>query len=74
MPGRGVKVSLRRYATLTPLPGSCWLGSRPKAKGWPFNLRLRDGRVNYPEDNRLDKRNHIEAVNKPILLDRGRNI
>jgi hypothetical protein len=35
-------------STLTPLPGSCWSLSRPTAKGWPFNLRLR---VNLDGEN-----------------------
>jgi hypothetical protein len=43
------------------------LRSRPKAKGWPFNLRLRDGRFNYPEDKRLDKRNpHRSSYPKSV--------
>ena len=31
--------------------------SRPTAKGWPFSLRLRDERFNYPDNKGLDKRN-----------------
>ena len=72
MPRRGVKVFLRRCATLTPLPGACWSGSRPTAKGWPLNLRLRDGRYNYraispttlntERQKRLDRGTYIEAV------------
>ena len=63
MPRRGVKVSLRRSATLTPLSGSCWSGSRPTAKGWPLDLGLRDGSFNYLEDKkRLDQGTYIEAV------------
>jgi hypothetical protein len=32
------------------------------AKGWPFNLKLRDGRFNYFADKGLTKGTNIEAV------------